>query len=45
MLATIGPLLAADTPHLNNPCLDTTQPYAKMPWCDSTLPIDTRVQA
>ena len=35
---------AANTPHLNNPCLDTTKPYAKMPWCDPTLPVDKRVK-
>ena len=28
---------------LNNPCLDSTQPYAKQPWCNATLPIATRV--
>ena len=29
---------------LNNPCLDNTQPFAKQPWCDPTLDIDSRVK-
>jgi beta-glucosidase-like glycosyl hydrolase len=27
----------------NNPCLDSTKPYHAQPWCDTSLPIDTRV--
>jgi len=28
---------------LNNPCLDTTQPYHTQPWCNYTLDINDRV--
>lgn len=29
---------------LHNPCLDTSGPYASMPWCDSSKSIDERVE-
>jgi len=32
---------AKDT--MNNPCLDASGPYAKQPWCNASLEIDTRV--
>jgi hypothetical protein len=28
---------------LSNPCIDSTTPQSKQPWCNSTLPIDVRV--
>jgi beta-D-xylosidase 4 len=27
-----------------NPCIDSTSPQAKLPWCDPKLPIDKRVK-
>ena len=44
LVATTVGLAAAGASSLNNPCLDTTQPYHKQPWCDSTLDIDSRVK-
>eukprot|EP00325_Prymnesiales_sp_UTEX-LB-985_P000241 CAMPEP_0174703322 /NCGR_PEP_ID=MMETSP1094-20130205/7308_1 /TAXON_ID=156173 /ORGANISM="Chrysochromulina brevifilum, Strain UTEX LB 985" /LENGTH=773 /DNA_ID=CAMNT_0015901231 /DNA_START=17 /DNA_END=2338 /DNA_ORIENTATION=+ len=36
-------LVASAAAWQNNPCLDSTQPYHAQPWCDTSLPIDTRV--
>ena len=30
---------------LNNPCLDTAQPFHAMPWCNYSLDIDARVRS
>ena len=27
-----------------NPCIDSTSPQSKLPWCDPKLPIDERVK-
>lgn len=32
-----------DAPRLVNPCHDATSEYAKMPFCDATLPYDARI--
>jgi hypothetical protein len=37
-------LASAVSGGLHNPCLDATQPYAKMPFCNPTLDIDVRVK-
>ena len=33
---------SAGASKLVNPCLDATQPYAKQPWCNASLDINTR---
>jgi hypothetical protein len=34
----------SDPPFLVNPCLDSSKPFSKQPWCDATLDYDTRVE-
>ena len=34
---------AAPGPEMVNPCVDASSKFAKMPWCNAKLPIDTRV--
>ena len=42
-VVVVGTMQSAFPP-LNNPCLSTTSPFAAMPWCNHTLPIDLRIK-
>jgi len=39
-----APEPAPAPPHLNNPCRDASSTFSKMPWCDASLPQETRVK-